>query len=354
MGAYEARLQKDLKRIRKRVRKMGRAVTASVQNSVSAVLDRDEELATDTILGDLPTNRLSEELDHRCHVFVARHLPSAGHLRYISSVMRLNQTLERVGDYAETISRATLTLQEPPPESTQRDIAMMGDQAVKTLERALGAFDEGNVEEAKATHSVIAGFGSIFDKVHFELVRQGESGSRSIEDLFALMAIFNRLERVMHQAKNICQQAVFAVTGETKPEKTFDILFVDSNNSGASVLAEHFAKRAYPEAGSFESAGWDAADALEPGFVEFGQTVGLDLVNEEPRQFGGRARELREYDLIIDLAGGARGHMAKVPFHTTLLRWRLKDLADPAAIHAQLVERLGDLMTILRGEDDEV
>ena len=153
MGAYEERLQKDLKRIKKRVRKMSRAVTASVKNSVDSVLDQDAELATDTILGDLPTNRLSQELDHRCHVFVARHLPSAGHLRYISSVMRLNQTLERIGDYAETISRATLILSEPPPESTQRDIAMMGDQAVKTLERALGAFDEGNVEEAKARDS---------------------------------------------------------------------------------------------------------------------------------------------------------------------------------------------------------
>ena len=181
MGAYEARLQKDLKRIRKRVRKMGRAVTASVQNSVSAVLDRDEELATDTILGDLPTNRLSEDLDHRCHVFVARHLPSAGHLRYISSVMRLNQTLERIGDYAETMSRAALTLAEAAPESTQRDIAMMGDQAVKTLERALGAFDEGNVEEAKATHSVISTFGSIFDKVYFDLV--GARKTRGISDV---------------------------------------------------------------------------------------------------------------------------------------------------------------------------
>ena len=180
MGAYEERLQKDLKRIKKRVRKMSRAVTASVKNSVDSVLDQDAELATDTILGDLPTNRLSQELDHRCHVFVARHLPSAGHLRYISSVMRLNQTLERIGDYAETISRATLILSEPPPESTQRDIAMMGDQAHKALERSMAAFDEGDVEEAKATHSVISGFGTIFDKVFFDLVREGESGSRSM------------------------------------------------------------------------------------------------------------------------------------------------------------------------------
>lgn len=353
MGAYEERLQKDLKRIAKRVRKMGKAVTASVENSVEAALKRDTELATETILGDLPMNRLSQELDHRCHVFVARHLPSAGHLRYISSVMRLNQTLERIGDYAETISRAALSLSGPAPESTQRDIELMGEYATKTLRRAMKAFQDGDADEAKATHQSVSSYGTIFDKVFFDLVREGEDQSRPMEDLFGLMAIFNRLERVLHQAKNICQQTVFAVTGEGKPEKTFDILFVDSRNAGASVLAEHFAKKAYAEAGSFESAGWDAVEALDPKFIEFGLTVGLDLVNEEPRQFGGRRRELREYDLIIDLAGGVHQHVTKVPFHTTLLSWPLDERDDPAAVYGQLVERMADLMHILRGEEED-
>lgn len=353
MAGYEERLQKDLHRIGKRVRKMGKAVTSALEASVQSALTRDAELATETILGDLPTNRLSTDLDHRCHVFVARHLPSAGHLRYISAVMRVNQTLERIGDYAETISRAALSLSGRAPASIQRDIEMMGEQAHKLLTQAIRSFEEKDAQLAKGTHQAIAGFGTTFDRVFSDLVKEGEEGTRPVADLFSFMAIFNRLERVLHQSKNICQQTVFAVTGEVKPTKTFDILFVDGRNAGASVLAEHFARRAYPEAGTFESAGWDTAEQVDSSFVSFGETVGLSLVNEEPRVFSGKSRDLREYDLVIDLAGGVHEHVRKVPYHTTLLSWPFTDRKNAEAVLAQLVPRLSDLMETLRGDEDD-
>jgi phosphate transport system protein len=353
MAGYEERLQKDLKRIGKCVRKMGKAVTSSLENSIQAALTRDVDLATETILGDLPTNRISTDLDHRCHVFVARHLPSAGHLRYISAVMRVNQTLERIGDYSETISRSALSLSGRAPATTQHDIEMMGEQAVRLLSQATRAFEERDVELAKGTHSAISGFGTTFDKVFADLVKEGEENSRPISDLFAFMAMFNRLERVLHQSKNICQQTVFAVTGEVKPKKTFDILFVDGRNAGASVLAEHYARKAYPEAGNFESAGWDTNEQMDPAYVTFGEDIGLSLVNEEPRVFSGRTRDLREFDLIIDLAGGVHEHVRKVPYHTTLLSWRLENRRDPKAVFDQLLPRLGELMETLRGEEED-
>ena len=78
----------------------------------------DTELATVTILGDLPIIRQAREIDHRCQVFIARHLPNAEHLRFISSAMRLSKTLERTGDHAETMARAAAHCSMPPPDST--------------------------------------------------------------------------------------------------------------------------------------------------------------------------------------------------------------------------------------------
>jgi protein-tyrosine-phosphatase len=167
------------------------------------------------------------------------------------------------------------------------------------------------------------------------------------------MAICNRLERVLHQGKNICEQTIFAVTGERKEEKTFDVLFVDSRGAGASLLAEHYCRRAYPEAGTFASAGWAAQGTPDEAFVDFGTSKGLDLGKATPRSFDDLRSQLADYDLIIDLVGGVREHMSKIPFHTTVLSWPIDDRADPEAVHEQLSPRISHLMELLRGEDED-
>jgi phosphate transport system protein len=353
MTHYEERLERDLAKLAKRVRRMGGAVVGAVRSATKSALTLDGDLANQTILGDLPINRQARELDHRCHIFIARHLPSAGHLRQVSSAMRLSKTLERVGDYAETMSRASVQLSSAPPESVRGDIEMMGRHAANTLELSLEAYCEGSVEKARATRAVVGQYGSTFDKVFSDLVEAGKSGSQPMEDLFALMAIFNRLERILHQAKNVCEQTLFYVTGEKKDEKTFDVLFVDSRNVGASALAEHYCRKAYPEAGTFESAGWDIAKTPDQKYIEYADTLGLDLRDIEARSFEQVLTQVADYDLIIDLAGGVRSHLTRIPFHTVILSWPLSNREDPAEVFEQLSPQISDLMELLRGEEED-
>ena len=353
MSHYEQRLEEDLERIRAHVRQMGEAVKSAVQNAVRAVISRDEELATETIIGDLPINRRYRALDHRCHVFVARHLPSARHLRLVSAVLRLSKTLERIGDYAETISRAALQLTDKPTERLQEDIELMTRHSVKVLEQSLQAFDDSDEQLARDTLVLAGQYGTTFDRVFSDLIKEGEARTRPIADLFSLMAIFNRLERVIHQAKNICDQTLFVVTGKTKDEKTFDILFVDNRNAGASLLAERYARKAYRDSGSFQSAGWGVVDAVDPAYLAFAEDKGLYLGDAVPRRFDASIDGLRDFDFIIDLTGSARDHIPKIPFHTTLLSWPLENRADPESVYKQLAARIGALMERLRGDEDD-
>ena len=351
-GVYEARLEKDLGSIRKRIRKMGKTVVGAVRDATKSVLVNDTELATDTILGDLPINRQARDLDERCHVFIARHLPSAGHLRFISSAMRMSRTLERVGDYAETIARAALHLTEKPSESMTHDIEMLGSHAVTVLEEALEAYDTESVVDARASRSVVAKYAATVDKVFEDLLSAGRDGSVPIEDLFALQAIVHRLERIIHQAKNIAQQTLFSVTGERKKDKTFDFLFVDQTGAGAALLAAYYCRKAYPEAGTFRCAGWSAPNEPSDAFTNFAESKGIDLKVAVPVSFDDIRDNVEDFDFVIDLDGGVRKHIRKVPFHTTILSWPLTDSAEPKAVHKELVHRLGDLMEILRGEDE--
>ena len=97
MSQYEARLERDLGRIRVEIRDLAEAVQVSLETASRALFAGDHELSYSVCLGDHPINRASRALDKACHGFIAVHLPSAGHLRYISAVMRANLELERVG-----------------------------------------------------------------------------------------------------------------------------------------------------------------------------------------------------------------------------------------------------------------
>jgi phosphate transport system protein len=353
MTRYEERLEADLSRIRHRLKKMSRAVCTAIDDAVQSMLNRNPELASDTVLGDLPINRRARELDHLCHLFVARHLPSAGHLRFTTSVMRLSKTLERIGDYAATMSREVHQMSHKVPETISDDITMLADQARKVLEPALRSFIEEDIDLARSTRSLASQYGTTFDRVFKHLTRAGETKEVSIGELFALLTVCNRLERVIHQSKNIAEQTIFALTGEQKEEKTFDILFLGLQNDCASLIAEYYGQRAYPEAGSFSSAGWQSVDAISQDVLDFADSKGLDLREAESHSFDEVKRRLSEFEIVIDLTGEARENIRKIPFHTTLLVWNLDRSGGQESIYQDLVEHMAELMETLRGEEAE-
>ncbi|HEU4417742.1 MAG TPA: PhoU domain-containing protein [Planctomycetota bacterium] len=350
MTHYEERLQKDLGWIHELVGIVGAAITKAIDDAVSSVLNLDKGLAALTVIGDYTINRQTRELDRLCHAFVARHLPSAGHLRYVSAVLRLNIALERIGDYAATIGRTAAQLSAVPPAVVARDIEMMSEHARRMLNDSLRSFQQRDVHLAQATLTSAAQFAQYFDRVFADLVKEGETHSRPINDLFSLMATFNRLERVIHQAKNICEETTFVATGKTKGEKVFNILFVDAANSGPSQLAEHFTRKAFPQSGLYRSAGWEPAEDIEPAYQRFAETVGIDLAKAWPSPLSALLDQLDDYHLVIGLAPDARERIGKVPFHTTVLLWDVDATSGPEAVYRQLTPRVRELMERLRGE----
>lgn len=351
MSRYEERLEADLSRIRHRLKRMSRAVCSAVDDAVQSILNRNPDLASETVLGDLPINRRSRELDHLCHLFVARHLPSAGHLRYTTSVLRLSTTLERIGDYAATMSREVHQFTGPLPEVIAEDISLLADQARKVLENSLASFLKEDLDLARSTRMAASQYGSTFDRVFKHLKRTGNEEDVPVTELFGMLTVCNRLERIIHQAKNIAEQTIFAVTGQQKEEKTFDILILGQRNDCASLLAEYYCKRAYPEAGTYTSAGWDTVDAVSDEVLSFADSKGLDLREAESCSFDEVRRRLSDFEIVIDLTGEARENIRKIPFHTTLLVWNLDRSGGMDSLYQDLVSHLGELMEILRGEE---
>jgi len=262
-------------------------------------------------------------------------------------VLRLSVALERIGDYAVTLCRDTVQLSQPAPDVVARDIEMMADRGRSMYTQAVKAFLEGNAELARGTMGLSAGLASASAKVFDDLVRAGEKGKRPIRDCFALLVAFNRLERIQDQSKNICEETVFTVTGETKQPKVYRVLFLDEENDCASQMAEHIARKAFPESGRYASAGWNPAATVQSALREFMDARGFEVRAARPTKLVAVHEELDQYDVLVDLQGRARERIEDLPLHTVLLRWDLGAAATSGDQGEGALERLFEALSPL-------
>ena len=194
MAHYEERLQKDLDNIREHVAALARDAEHAVANSLQAVRTGNEKLAYTTILEDGRINRAHRELNKQCYRFIALHLPSAGPLRLIEAIVRVNIQYERLGDYAVTISREAIQMSKPPEGVLARELELISNDALQMLNQAIAAFNDSNEEAARATMNMAANVEQTLDVVYSDLTAEGDR--QGISDLLAMFVVFTQMKKI--------------------------------------------------------------------------------------------------------------------------------------------------------------
>lgn len=348
MSHFEERMEADLKVIRDKLWNLGEDVEIALHNAKKVLILRDSELAYATILADGPINRDSRECDRLCHTFIARHLPGAGHLRELASTARVNVTLERVGDYAGTICREALQITTPLSAQLSNSIDVIFDEAISILADSRKSFRDGNAEMAIALMQMAKRVEGKMDSVYEILFAEDDRLDGA--SMMAVFVVFNLLKRVADQAKNICDQTVYAVKGIAKIPKTYRILFLDQPGSGAAQLATAIGRKNYPESGYFMAATPGVADPVSASLQAFLAETGLpdeDLVTE---QFEVLEHDLADFIVIVSLSGKVEDYVSKMPFHSSALNWEMPEGNDPQQYYRVLREEIQQLMMLLAGD----
>lgn len=359
MSHYEERLERDLDALIKRIRGMSEKVQQGLANAVLALQKGDHQLAAATILADHPINRTMREIDAACHAFIAVHLPSGKHLRLLSSVIRVNIALERIGDYAVTIARASEQLNKPPSGRMAHELERFGGEVQLMLRQAITAFNDLNPELARGTMVLEQEMEFDLDGIYAELMSNPEqTGAKPLLNTFT---VFTHLKRVADQAKNLCEEAIFAETGETKAPKVYNILFVDQDNSCISQMAEALARKAFPGSGTYSSAGASPAASIDKASADFLAGLGTDISTATPSAIDYTEHQLAELHLVVSLQGPVNGYLPLLPFHTSGIEWDVgassiqpgqsPDEETLKTIYRELGSQISELMHLLRGED---
>jgi protein-tyrosine-phosphatase len=146
-----------------------------------------------------------------------------------------------------------------------------------------------------------------------------------LEALNPLMTIARRFERVSDQARNICEETLYMVTGEYQKHAagdTWRVLFLDEHNSRRSLMAEGIANSLNQPRFLFSSAGLDPKPA-DPATVAFMQEKGIDISRATPRSVES-VPNLEHYQIIVALAKEAR-RAFPVKTKSICLDWSIPD-----------------------------
>jgi phosphate transport system protein len=349
MSHLEVRQEQDLNKIREHMINQAELVTRAVENAVHAVQTSDKELAWSITLNDHPINRHMREIDRLCHSFIAVHLPSAGPLRLLSSIIRANVELERIGDYAVTIAREAVQMSGPPQGSMGREMDRIGGETLLMLRQSVKAFKDLNADLARGTMSISEQLEHNMDTVYEELMSNTEK--ERVKDSLATFVVFTQLKRVADQAKNLCEHTIFAQTGQQKASKVYNILFLDRANDRLGPLAAAIAQNSFPNSGHYATAGKTPAATLQDELITFMEGRGLSAAERGPRSLEKLTQhELSDQQVIVCLEGGVEEYLETVPFHTAMQTWNLGEVSNMEELYRELAPRIKDLVELLRGE----
>ena len=98
----------ELAQVRERLMEMGGIVESQVNNSCTALVTHDLDMAEEVRDVEANLNQFEVELDDLCVSIIAKRQPTARDLRTVVSVMKVITDLERIGDEADRIARLSL------------------------------------------------------------------------------------------------------------------------------------------------------------------------------------------------------------------------------------------------------
>ncbi len=326
MGTYyEESMQRDIDRIRGKVAEMARLADWALEACLRAMVERDRQLAYSVILRDRRIDELEKEIDRLCLEFIVRQQPVARHLRFAYVTIKINQEVERIGDYAESIARQILKVINLSVTIPLDRYQRMAGLSIPMLRDAVKAYLEGDADLARRAMVVEEEVDILKSALNAELVQLRQDEKIPLQALTPLMTIARRFERVSDQAKNICEETLYLVTGEYQKHPGGDvwrIVFLDDHNSCRGQMAEAIGHALDQPKFVFTSAAIDP-HPIDPSTLAFLQTKGIDHSRAVSRSLDG-VPNLEFAQIIVALSPEAKKAFPKGT-KAVCLEWSMED-----------------------------
>ena len=209
------KFDEELEKLHNQFYSMGIEVAGQINKTVRAFVSHDRELAKEVIEEDEVINELETKLERKSLEMIALQQPVSHDLRTVITVLKASSDIERMGDHASSIAKATIRMKgEERITLVEEKISEMGKAVKHMVEDALNAYIQGDDKKAYE----IAASDEIIDNHFIDIQNLAVEEIRKFPDaVFAGKEYFQvlmYLERIGDYARNICEWIVYLKTGK--------------------------------------------------------------------------------------------------------------------------------------------
>lgn len=206
-------LTRAMHKIKKEILSLGAMVEDRFKKTIYAVTTNDLEQAIHIIETDYLVDAQEVEVEEECLKTLALYHPVATDLRLIAAVIKINNDLERIADYAANIARRfRASGQRPNP--FQYDYTPMAEQAAKMLKLSLDALVSLDGSLAYKVREMDEKVNNMRNEAYDVMKDAIQKSPEKVDEIINMYLISRHIERVGDHTKNIAEEVIYLIDGE--------------------------------------------------------------------------------------------------------------------------------------------
>jgi phosphate transport system protein len=188
--------ENELTNLKHALIRMADATQEAITKTTRALISKDFAAAKKVIADDDLIDEMEVEIENICIDLIVQQQPVAGDMRLIFAVNKIAADLERIADYAHSIAKLNIKMQDEIYMKRFVNIERMSEIAVRMIQDAIQAFLEQDCELAKKVYDMDDELDDLYREVFTELMSYVISDPRNISQAMNLLLIARYYMRV--------------------------------------------------------------------------------------------------------------------------------------------------------------
>jgi phosphate transport system protein len=213
-------LQRDLEALKKELLQLGNLVESAINFAIQSLLNRETSAAERVLQIEIEINEKEVLIEEECLKLLALHQPVAVDLRFIVAVLKVDNDLERMGDFAKNIAKRALDLVHLPPVPIFPEFVNELPDLVRTMVRkSLDSLVALDVDMARNVIRMDKRVDEINAMTYKEVQRIIFEDVKRTEAALNLLSCSRHMERIADLSTNIAEDVLFMVEGKVMRHK---------------------------------------------------------------------------------------------------------------------------------------